>query len=96
MLTNEGVSSAQTEALARELAELTATLRTLATDPSHYHALGNLTSARLAAGKGDVSTAVTHLSKLGKAAKWVLDIATSLGISVAVSAIKEALHLPTL
>jgi hypothetical protein len=93
---NEGISSAQTETLARELAELTATLRTLATDPTHYHALGDLASAQLAAGKGDIPTAVTYLSKLGKAGKWVLDVAASLGIPVAVSAIKEALHLPTL
>ena len=91
---NQGAYNASTESLACELAKLTATLKKHATDPSHYHALGNLTSAQLAAEKGDASTVPAHLARLGKTAKWVLDIATPVGIPVAISAIKKALHLP--
>jgi hypothetical protein len=91
---NYGTYSTNTQLLASELAKLTSTLKNVATDPNHFHALGDLAAAQLAAQKGDGPAATTHLAKLGNATKWILDAATLIAVPVAVAAIKEALHLP--
>jgi hypothetical protein len=90
----QDTQSGNIKLLAQQLAVLRAKLETQATDPARDLAIREVAAAQLAAEKGRESATFTHLAKLGKMGKWVLDIATSIGVTVAASAITQALKLP--
>ena len=73
--------------LARELAELRATLQKEASTSDEYRALAAVAEAEEAAAKGDGSTALKRLEAAGR---WALDVATRIDIPVATKAIRSA------
>jgi hypothetical protein len=79
--------------LADDLATLRDALLPVATIPEHYVAIGQLSSAQIAAKSGDTSKAMTALSALGTAGKWAWDMANKIGAGVAAGAIKSHLGL---
>jgi hypothetical protein len=74
--------------LAEELGRLRAAARQEATEGEHDVALGGIAQAESAAKKADVTSVLRHLATAGK---WALDVATRIGASVAVEAIKRAM-----
>jgi hypothetical protein len=86
----QNLENRDTELLARELAELRAELKTRASDAEHDLATGEVASAQLAAEKGDGPGAMAHLARVGK---WALEIASSIGTTVAAAAIKAAIGI---
>jgi hypothetical protein len=82
------------EMLARQLQTLRTALNTATdTDPDQDVAIAQVASAQVAAQKGDFPGMMARLGQIGPAAKWVLDIARSIGISLAIASIKESLHI---
>ena len=75
-------------ALASELFELQSKLKDEAIEPEHYSSLAEIAHAEKYAKKGDGAKALEHLSKAGK---WTLDIATKIGVPVAIEALKRGL-----
>ena len=74
-------------------AELTALRRTLMTEvksTDHGIALGHVAAAEAAASDGDGARVMKHLKSAGK---WVLDMATKVGLAVAKAALLKALDL---
>lgn len=87
------------KALAQELGILRTELRKHETSAEQDPAVGEVALALLAAEKGDAAEVTANLSKLGSHAapirKWVVDTATSVGVPLAVAAIKQTwLHMP--
>jgi hypothetical protein len=76
--------------LAKELAKLRGTLQREASNADGYRALAAVSEAEEAAEKGDGPTALERLEAAGQ---WVLDVATRIGIPVAVKAIQAAAGL---
>ncbi|HET9533305.1 MAG TPA: hypothetical protein VFQ92_23325 [Blastocatellia bacterium] len=81
------VSPAQ---LADDLAKLREALLKEAKEPEEYSQIGAVASAEVEAKNGQGSKALEYLSKTGK---WVLDVATKIGTTVAAAAIKESLGI---
>lgn len=77
--------------LANELAKLRAAAKAEATLDEHDEAIGNLASAEKAAKSGDKSKTMQFLATTGK---WTLEMATKVGVPLAVAALKESLNLP--
>ena len=86
----QSLENHDTESLARELAVLRAELKLRATDAEHDLATGEVASAQLAAEKGDGPAVIAHLARVGK---WTLEVATSIGTTVAAAAIKAAIGI---
>lgn len=76
--------------LADQLESLLAELARRATERDHYAALVAVSDAAADAREGRTPEAVSRLSALGR---WAADIASSIGLSVAVDAIKRATGL---
>jgi hypothetical protein len=76
--------------LAQELSILRQQLRKEAQTPEEDMAIGALANAEVAAKSGDGPSTMEWLQKAGK---WVFDIATKIGTSVAIAALKIALGL---
>jgi hypothetical protein len=87
---NQAGSDIDLSVLASELSELRARLKEEAMDPDHDIAVGEVASAERAAREGDGPTVLEHLAKAGQ---WALDVATRIGVPVAVAALKTALGL---
>ncbi len=77
-------------ALADELSKLREHLRSFGTEPSHDIALGQVAAAEAAARAGEREKVLSHLREAGK---WVPDVATKIGVSLASEALKIALGI---
>jgi hypothetical protein len=77
--------------LANELEQLRAALRQQAQTVEEDSAVGAVAQAEVAAKEGQGPTTLEHLSKAGV---WALDMAKSIGATVAAAAIRAALGLP--
>jgi hypothetical protein len=77
--------------LAEQLAKLRAELKKTAGDTEHDVAIGALASAESAAKQGKGADTLDALSRTGK---WVLGVATKIGVPLAVAALKVSLGLP--
>jgi hypothetical protein len=86
----QSLENHDTELLARELAVLRAELKVQSITAEHDLATGEVASAQLAAEKGDGPSAMAHLARVGK---WALDVATSIGTTLASAAIKAAMGM---
>ncbi len=76
--------------LAFELTSLRRALKQIATEQEHDIAIGQVAAAEAASQKGDAGAAMRHLRSAGK---WVLDVATEIGVNVASEAIKKSMGL---
>ena len=76
--------------LARELADLRLRLRasTDVADPQADIDIGKIASAEAAAKKGDTNGIRNNLKGVGE---WVLDVATKIGVGLAIAALKDAI-----
>ena len=74
--------------LATELETLRAALRKEATEPEHDVALGAVAAAQKAAKEDNGPKALEYLSAAGK---WALEIATKIGVPVAIAALTKAI-----
>jgi len=81
-------SGGDLKALAGELAQLRAELGKQAKSPEEFESATAIAKAEAAAQKGDGSSVFENLKSAGK---WALETATSIGIPVAIQAIKAAL-----
>jgi hypothetical protein len=81
-------SGGDLKALAGELAQLRAELGKQAKSSEEFESATAIAKAEAAAQKGDGSSVFEHLKSAGK---WALETATSIGIPVAIQAIKTAL-----
>jgi hypothetical protein len=86
----QSLENQDTRLLARELAVLRAELKVRATSAEQDLATGEVASAQLAAEKGDGPSAMAHLARVGR---WALDVATTIGTTVASAAIKAAMGI---
>jgi hypothetical protein len=80
-------SSIDLTQLAIELSQLRQQMKKEAVEPDHDIAVSDIARAEQAAKAGDRSKIVEHLKGAGK---WALDVATKIGTSLAVEAIKSA------
>jgi hypothetical protein len=78
--------------LAEQLEILIEKLKEAASDPEQYSALSEVSHAAQAARAQDKAGTLQHLKKAGA---WVLNIASNVGVPLAVSALKGALELPS-
>jgi hypothetical protein len=81
-------SGGDLKALAGELAQLRAELGKQAKSPEEFESATAIAKAEAAAQNGEGSSVFEHLKSAGK---WALETATSIGIPVAIQAIKAAL-----
>jgi hypothetical protein len=75
--------------LAEELSRLRQEMRKDAIEPEHDIAISEIAKAEQAAKAGNGSKAVAHLKTAGK---WALDVATKVGTSLAMEAIKKSVE----
>jgi hypothetical protein len=87
---SEGVDELDMELLAQQLAELRTALTAQASTSEHARAIDVIASAQIAAIQNDQHEALAHLARLTKAAKWVVGVAGSIGVPVAIAAINNA------
>ena len=86
---NDSLAGAlELKALADELEKLRAEMKNSATSAEQDVAVGAVAQAAIEAKKGDKSRALEFLSKAGE---WALDVATKIGVSVAVEALKQSI-----
>lgn len=83
-------SSLDLHALAGELATLRKSMREQATEVEHDQAVARIGAAETAAKQQDGAGALEHLKSAGK---WALDVATTIGTTVAAQAIQTAAGL---
>jgi len=76
--------------LVEELSRLREALLEEAKNPEQYTEIGAVASAEIEAKNGQGSKVLEYLSKTGK---WVLDVATKIGTTLAAAAIKESLGI---
>ena len=81
-------ASVDLRTLTQELETLRLAMKTDATDPDHDIAVSDIARAEKAAKDGDETNVMKHLKSAGQ---WALDVATKIGTSVAIEAIKQAL-----
>lgn len=74
--------------LANELSMLRIRLKEEAKNSDHDIAVGEIASAESCAKKGDKQEVLNHLKKAGE---WALDIASKIGVPVAITALSAAL-----
>lgn len=84
---NQVQGSVDLQQLARELGQLQDALRTEAKEPEHEIAIGTIAAAEAAAKHGNGAKALEYLKKAGG---WAFDIATKIGVEIAVAAMKSA------
>lgn len=84
----QSLENHDTRLLARELAVLRAELKVRAISAEHDLATGEVASAQLAAENGDGPSAMAHLARVGR---WALEVATTIGTTLASAAIKAAM-----
>lgn len=89
-VSNQTLGSIDMTALASELSRLRAEARKEATEPEHDIAVSEIAKAEQAAKEGQGSKVMEHLKSAGK---WALDVATKIGTSVALEAIKKSTGL---
>jgi hypothetical protein len=77
--------------LASDLAKLQVEIRAQRIELDRRGDVEAIEAAENAAKEGNCHAALGSLSKVGK---WVFDVATKVGVPVAVAALKEALHIP--
>jgi hypothetical protein len=87
-VSNQTLGAIDMSALATELARLRSEARKDATEPEHDIAVSDIAKAEQAAKEGQTSVVVQHLKSAGT---WALDVATKIGTSVAVEAIKRSM-----
>lgn len=87
---NQTMSKVDLPTLAAELARLRVTLRTRAETPDEDRIVADVGQAELSAKAGDGPAALRHLRSAGK---WALGVATSIGVGMAVAAIKASTGL---
>lgn len=76
--------------LALELSRLREEMKKEAKEPAHDAAVGAIASAEVAAQEGNGAKVFEYLAKAGQ---WALDVATKIGIGIAIQALKTALGL---
>lgn len=86
----QGSEKLDLQALALELAQLKAELVARAEQPEHYVAIAQVAAAEQAAAKGEQDEALASLKNAGA---WVWDVATKVGVGVAIVAAKQFLGL---
>jgi hypothetical protein len=86
----QNLQNHDTRLLARDLVLLRAELKKQAVDAEQDITVAGVAAAQLAAQKGDGPAAISHLARVGK---WALDVATSIGATVAAAAIKAAMGI---
>lgn len=74
--------------LAAELETLRQAAKQEASEADHDIAVGEIASAEEAAKKGDMNSVKHHLAKAGS---WAFDVATKIGVALAVEAIKQSM-----
>ncbi len=84
------IEGADAQQLVSELAILRAELKKRSTNAEHDLVIGEVAYAELAVGKGDTPSVRKHLAQAGK---WALDVATSIGTTLASAAIKAAMGI---
>jgi hypothetical protein len=89
-LWNSGGHDVDLDALAAELAQLRAALKSEGTRPEHDLAVAEVAQAEIAAGRADGPGALQHLKAAGR---WALDVAETIGVAVATAALKTALKV---
>jgi hypothetical protein len=89
-VSNQTLGSIDMTALAAELSRLRAEARKEATEPEHDIAVSEIAKAEQAAKEGQGPKVMEHLKSAGK---WALDVATKIGTSVALEAIKKSAGL---
>ena len=87
-VSNQTLGSIDMGALATELARLRTEARKEAVDPAHDIAVSDIAKAEQAAKEGQPSAVMQHLKSAGS---WALDVATKIGTSVAVEALKRSI-----
>ena len=87
--TPDALTSAQLEQLRVELARLRAQLRQEATEPEHDLAVADVARAEQAAKENKPDEARSALARAGK---WVLDIATRIGVPLATEILKKSIE----
>lgn len=86
----QAASSLDLPVLARELATLRKSMREQATEVEHDQAVASIGAAETAAKQQDGAGVLEHLKSAGK---WALDVATTIGTTVAAQAIQNAAGL---
>lgn len=76
--------------LSEQLSKLREAMSQEAKDTDHYIAMGKVAEAEKAAQEKDLSGVLGYLKSAGK---WTLDVATRIGVSIAVEVIKQATGL---
>jgi len=89
--TESALAGVDMSALAEQLDILTTKLKAAATEPDQYTALAEVSQAAKSAKEKDREGTLQHLKKAGG---WVLGIAQSVGVELAVGALKAAIGLP--
>jgi hypothetical protein len=84
---NESGSSLNLAKLADDLARLRDAMAKESTSAEQFAAVGNVASAEVEARKEQGPTTLEYLSKAGR---WALDVATKIGVPVAIEALKKA------
>jgi hypothetical protein len=90
---NELPASVDLPQLAMELSKLRQQMKAEAVEPEQDIAVSDVAKAERAAKAGDRSQVVENLKSAGK---WALDVATKIGTTLAIEAIKSASGLPHL
>lgn len=88
--TTDDTSALNYDQLADDLSRLRMAMRQAAKDDEHDIALGEVAQAEKAARAKNLSAVLAHLKAAGA---WALDVATKIGIPVAVEVIKKALDV---
>jgi hypothetical protein len=88
---NQLQGSTKVEELARELGALLTAMRSAAREPEHELSIGAIAAAEAAANEGDGGRTLEYLKKAGP---WALDVATTIGVNIASSALKGSLAVP--
>lgn len=73
--------------LAQEFSILRQAMKQEATEVEHDEAIGEIAKAEKSAKNKDISGVMAHLKSVGK---WTLDVATKIGVSIAVEVIKQS------
>lgn len=76
--------------LSNELELLREKMKEAASTPEQDQAVGAVASAQMAAGQGNGPQTIAYLSKAGR---WAFDIASKIGVGLAVTALQRALGM---
>lgn len=89
-LWNQSGTNLDLSIVASQLPKLRTKLVELASEPEHYTSIAAVASAEKEAKAGNGAKMLEHLASVGQ---WALDIASKIGVSVAVKAIETALGM---